>query len=259
MRTLPSSTALYTLACAGSLLWAHGCSLQEFDNLSSGLGEVGGSAGQSGGGGTRAGAGALGGSGGLADTGGMGGSSASGGAGGTVAGVGGQAGSSTAGGTGGSPDAGPVEPVNLINDPSFEVSHAPWLGFAGAILEDVETQPHSGAKCVAVTNRTFAYSGPAYPAESVVTAGETYVVGAWVRAETGEHNVNLTLKSLCEGGTDTYGPIPGAAGVMGIDWLYLEGEFTVPSCPLVELRPYVEGPEIDAVFYLDDASLYLVE
>ncbi len=258
MRTFTFQLAPYALAAAGWLVLALGCSLQEFDALSSGLGAQGGSAGQSGAGGARAGAGGMAGSGGLAGAGAIGGST-SGGAGGSAGETasGGQAGS--AGGTGGSPDAGPIGPVNLIADPSFEVSHLPWLGFAGAILDDVTTQPHSGSKCVAVTNRTFTYSSAAYPAESVVTAGETYEVGMWVRAESGQHNANITLKTLCDGGTDTYTPISSGTDVVGTDWYYLEAEFTVPPCPLIELRLYLEGPAIDVVIYIDDVSLYLVE
>jgi hypothetical protein len=161
---------------------------------------------------------------------------------------------------GGNPDAGPVAPVNLIDDPGFESGHVPWLGFAGAILEDSTTEPHSGTKCVATTNRTFIYSSPAYPAETVVTSGETYEIGMWIRAESGAHNATIMLKSLCSGGADDYDPVTGAFGVVDTEWTYLEGQFIVPSCPvLVELRPYIEGPAVDVVIYIDDVSLLLVQ
>jgi hypothetical protein len=149
--------------------------------------------------------------------------------------------------------------VNLVVDPSFEDGHFPWLSFAGAILEDVTTQPHSGTMCVAITNRTDIFSSAAFPAETVVTPGETYEVGMWVRAESGQHPAIITLKTLCSGGTDAYTQISSGTDVVGTDWVYLEALFTVPMCVLVELRPYFEGPAADVVVYLDDASLYLVD
>jgi endo-1,4-beta-xylanase len=152
-----------------------------------------------------------------------------------------------------------MEPVNLVGDPSFEQGYSPWLGFGAAILENVTTQPHSGTKCIAATNRVDNFSGPAYPAHLIATEGETYTIGMWLRAETGAHNGELWLKTLCEGSAAIYGAIPGAFSVVDTEWAYIEGSFIVPTCELLELTAYVQGPAINMTLYMDDASLYLVE
>jgi hypothetical protein len=232
-------------------MWVPGCTLQDFDVLSSEWGSVGG-----GQGGTQAGSGGVGGAG-------QGGS--------------GTSGDSGAGGSAGNAGAGAGEPVNLIVNSSFEAGHANWIGFGNSTILDVLSGAHSGDQCIASTNRTQSWEGPSYDALAIVTPGQVYQVGAWVRLDTGTPGgaaedagsedagtpvlapqaVALSFKSLCEGAPEVYTPLISMA--VGPTWRLLQARLNVPSCTLNELRIYFEGPAPGRVFYVDDVSLSVAQ
>jgi hypothetical protein len=233
-----------------ALLWVPACTLQDFDVLSSEW--VGLGVGQGG---------AQGGSGGVAG----GGQSGSG-----------PSGDSGGGGSAGNAGAGGVDPQNLIVNASFEAGHANWIGFGNSTILDVLGKAHSGDLCIASTNRTQSWEGPSYDALSIVTAGQAYQMGAWVRLDAGSdgasadagagdagtpeellQTVALSFKSLCEGAPETYTPIRSMA--VGTTWRFLQGRLTVPSCTLNELRIYFEGPAPGIVFHVDDVSLVVAQ
>jgi carbohydrate binding protein with CBM4/9 domain len=229
-----------------ALMWVPGCTLQDFDVLSSEW--VGVGAGQ---GGTQAGSGGVAGDG---------------------QGASGPIGNGGAGGSAGNAGAGAGEPENLIVNPSFEAGHANWIGFGNSTILDVIGGAHSGDQCIASMNRTQSWEGPSFDALSIVTPGQVYQVGAWVRLDAGTPNgaadagsedagppvvapqaVALSFKSLCEGAPEVYTPIISMA--VGPTWRLLQARLTVPSCTLNELRIYFEGPAPGTVFYVDDVSL----
>jgi carbohydrate binding protein with CBM4/9 domain len=241
-----SPRALVGAISSLALMWVPACTLQDFDVLSSEWVSIG--AGQ---GGTQAGSGGVGGN---------------GGASGSID-QGGAAGSS------GNAGAGAGEPENLIVNPSFEAGHANWIGFGNSTILDVLSGAHSGDQCIASTNRTQSWEGPSFDALSIVTPGQVYQMGAWVRLDAGTPNgaagdagsadagtpvvapqaVALSFKSLCEGAPEVYTPIISMA--VGTTWRFLQARLTVPDCTLNELRIYFEGPAPGRVFYVDDVSL----
>jgi hypothetical protein len=227
----------FTAGSAAAVCLLAGCSLQDFDSLSSGL--TGGNGGTGGSGGTSGGSGTGG-------TGGLDGDASSGetgGSGGTTAGAGGS----------GQPQAG-----NLISDPSFEAGHTSWTGFGRSTILDVSTGARTGQKCIASGNRTESWEGPSYDAIVVAQPTKSYQMEAWLRLDVGaaQQTVNLSLKAACVGVEPTYTPLSSI--VASPEWTAVRGAFTVPDCTLQELRPYFEGPTPETVVYLDDVSLVFV-
>jgi hypothetical protein len=248
-----------------------GCSLQDFDALSSESATAGGSG---------AGTGTAGSS---NPAGGAGGTSSGAGSGGSVsaplAGSGGEAGTDgsngggsnnnnggSGGGTGGSdvtPVDGGVVAVNLLSDPGFEGGHQGWIPFGNSTILDVEGEGRDGSRCIHVTDRPSTFSGPGSPPlETLLEPDRRYRAEAWVRMQTAADTIGITLKSTCtENTAATYTQLTSAAAITA-DWTFLLGEFNVPSaatCTLTELLFYIEGPEPINAFYVDDVGLYLVE
>jgi hypothetical protein len=216
------------------------CSLQNFDELSDGLGSRGASGGASGNG-----SGGASGNGALPPNGGASGSSTDGasGSGGMSAGASGDA------------DAG--ERRNLIPDPGFEAGHQGWIAFGGSAIVDVDSQGREGSRCISSIDRTETFEGPSLDIEALVEADATYWLEAWVRVSAGTQRLSLSLKTVCEGLDATYAPI--VSDFAGDDeWTELSGQFTTPTCALIEFAFYVEGPASGVSFYVDDVGLYPV-
>jgi len=253
-----------------------GCSLQDFDALSSqsdGLGRAGTGGALGGASGSAGSAGA----GGSPNDGGSGGSGAApvAGNGGGPAGAGGSndpGGSGGAAGTGGGsagvggssvtlPDGGVVE-QNLLSDPGFEGGHVDWIGFGEVEILDVEGEGRDGSRCIYLAERVATFSGPASPElRNLLVPERRYRAEAWVRMETDADTTRISLKASCTGLADAYTQLT-SAGAIPDDWTFLTGEFDVPAvadCTLTELRFYIEGPDPINSFYVDDVGLYFVE
>ena len=182
-----------------------GCSLQDFDALGNGTGELGtgGTSSASGAGGSS-GTTALGGSagtspggsagsgGGSSGSAGTGGTSTSGGSGGTYTGTGG-----SSAGTGSEPegDAGALQ--NLFPAPGFENGHLGWVGFGDSAIVDAPGEGRDGSDCISSINRTYTYEGPSCVLDAIVQSERGYLVEAWVRSESGLEPVSLSVKTVC--------------------------------------------------------------
>ena len=253
------------------------CSLQNFDSLSSGDGSAGrgGSAGHGpdDGSGGHAGDAPLGGGGGSGGTrapragaggqsGGSGGTSnPSGGAAGTPSSGGDGSGVSGSGGSGGSAGS-TVQLVdggtrlNLLPDPSFTLGHAGWQQFGNAALADAAGAGPDGSQCLAVSERAQTYAGPSIDLQTLVVAGQTYGVEAWVHTSSlATQSVSVSTKLTCTGESAVYTPLVTQLVPAG-EWLLLSGELTAPTCALDAYLLYIEGPEVDVDLYVDDVALF---
>jgi hypothetical protein len=175
----------------------------------------------------------------------------------------GQAGTPSEGGTGGTPGAGgtstdvePPPPDNLVANASFEAGHEGWIPFGMSTILDVSTGARTGEKCILSSGRSESWMGPSFPARALLTAGNSYLMVAWLRMVTTPDNVQLTLKTNCDA-TETYTPI--AAVPVSTEWTKIEGVLRVPDCELAEVTPYFEGPAANSDFWVDDVSITLVD
>lgn len=248
------------------------CSLQGFDELDSELGlggnagaggSRGGTGGSSGGsGGTTGGNGGSGADAGSAGSSG-GGSGGSGGTGGSSGGAGGDAGSGGQGGSGGQE----IPVGNIFPDPSFEEGLAGWVPFGTGTQVVLATDvAHTGSQCILTSNRDDTWMGPSHPIDALVIPGVAYTVKAWVRsAKAGFYSATISLKTECIGSVATYGAIGPIGDITADEWIELTGTFVAPTCDLLELLLYIEGPpaavgvDEDVDYYVDDVSLEAVQ
>ena len=250
-----------------------GCSLQNFDGLSSagssagaggsaGLPNLGGSGGDAGG--------APGGRGGTGPgpTGGAGGRGGSGGtpAGGGTAGVGNLGGNGSSDSNGGSAGSGggPLSEdggtaLNLLPDPSFTLGHTGWEQFGATGLADAPGEGRDGTQCLVARNRTQTFAGPSIDLQTLVVGGQVYRAEAWVRTSASTtQSVSISIKTTCTGAGDVYTQVVTELVASG-QWLFLSGELTAETCALDEYWLYIEGPEIGVDLYVDDVGLYRVQ
>lgn len=247
-----------------------GCSLQNFDGLSSGgagsggsggLPNLGGSGGDAGGApGGRGGTGPVAGAGGQDGTGGSqtgGGAAGEGNPGGRGGSSGGRGGSSGSSGGSLSGDGGTA--LNLLPDPSFTQGHTGWVRFGETVLVDTPGEGRDGSQCLVASARTQTYEGPSIDLQTLVVGGQAYTAEAWVRTSaTTTQSVSISIKTTCTGAADVYTQLVTELVASG-EWLFLSGGFTAETCVLDEYTLYLEGPEIGVDLYVDDVGLYRVQ
>jgi hypothetical protein len=224
------------------------CSLGDFDSLGAGLDENVGGAGAGG---------SAGSSGGTAGAGGSGGNAGSGNAGG------GDAGSGGAGGSAGAPDG------NLIPDGDFDSGSSSWTCFGMCTTLLSEDDPRSGTRCLLTSNRTQVWEGPSLNLIGKVTAGETYRLSVWVRAELDDDpdaslpdtfSIGITQKRSCISSDPPDGTFTQlSSGTASRAWSEQTAVFLAPDCAdLQESAVYLERAPAGASFCIDDTSLVLV-
>jgi endo-1,4-beta-xylanase len=212
-------------------VWASGCSLTDFDSLSSGLH-----------------ANTLDNSGGAANA---GASGAGGNAPPLTAGAGSGDGGATS--TSADPDAG-AGASNLIVNPGFEDGFSRWAALGSCSLTLSTSDPHSGSECLSISNRTETWQGPGYDLTGVVLEGANYTVKLWMRTDGDASTISLTYKRRCvDESAVTY--LPLGSGTLTGDWTELSAPLNIPNCTLGDSLIYVEGPPVGESFYLDDTSL----
>jgi len=148
----------------------------------------------------------------------------------------------------------PGTPPNLIANGSFEIGTDGWVA-PGGRLSTSSRSAHTGERSARLAGRTAAAQGPVYDALSVVAAGATYDVSAWVRIRGAAADaVALTAILRCAGGADTaIGLATGTATDTG--WIQLAGTLAVPDCGAEAIALTVAGPAPGVELDVDDAAL----
>jgi hypothetical protein len=168
-------------------------------------------------------------------------------------------------------------PINLIQNPGFELGTSPWYTFTsstGTALLQVSSQyAHSGTYSGWVSDRTATFQGTAQDLTQSATQGQTYAASAWVLVEnpgdagTGDAGTDagpildqpasITVAATCltDGASNITYLQAGAAAANSSSWTKVAGSFTVPVCTLTDLQFYVEGPAVGIDLYVDDVSV----
>jgi hypothetical protein len=150
--------------------------------------------------------------------------------------------------------AGACDASNRLLNPGFESGTSGWTTWSGS-LSTIPSPVRTGAASGRVTNRTAAWQGPVQDLVAKVTAGRTYTARAWAKVSgSSSQPLAISLKTECVGSAPIYTPLNSATGNAST-WTQLSGQFTAPSCPLVSLSLYVEGPSAGTTLYVDDASV----
>jgi hypothetical protein len=147
---------------------------------------------------------------------------------------------------------------NLLTNGNFDTGPTLWAPVGNCSTALSTTNARSADSCLLTTNRTQLWEGPGYPLNGVLTAGDTYRVAVWVRAEAGSYSMNLTYKKRC-----TEDPPEGIYTQLGTrlvttDWGELVGIILAPDCALLESVLYVEAAPIGESYCIDDTSIELV-
>lgn len=138
----------------------------------------------------------------------------------------------------------------------FEDGTQGWQPRGDAFVKASSDAAHSGAKSLAVTDRTADWHGATINVASLLEPDTTYNVSAYVRLANGEppSRVILTMQRTPKGSATVYEWIApsDADGVTDAEWVLLEGQYAY-SGEIDELMLYVESPDTEFVsFYLDD-------
>jgi hypothetical protein len=178
-------------------------------------------------------------------------------------------GGDSAGATDGDADAGPV---NLIQNPGFELGIIPWTTFSDGSLSPTlaasTAHYHTGSYSGFVGARTQAYEGTVQEIGQSIVQGHTYMVTAWalvdVHADAGldagassSQPVYATaaINCLVDGSKVTNYTQIATALANDTGWTRLFGAFTPPACTLSSMELYVAGPAAGVDLYVDDVSL----
>lgn len=150
---------------------------------------------------------------------------------------------------------------NLASNSGFETGNtSSWFAFGPATIAAQSSQVHSGSYAALVQDRTSSWNGIAQSVQSVMQAGQTYNISAWVRLVTGAgETVQLTMQKTDSSGTSYSAVASGSVAASG--WTQLSGQFTLNiSGTLSGLTLYAEMPSsATASFYLDDLVVELVD
>jgi endo-1,4-beta-xylanase len=162
----------------------------------------------------------------------------------------------------GDPDAaladGGEQPIeNLISNSDFESGILPWTAAFGGVLSVTTEQAHGGLQSAKVTGRTADYQGAHFDVTDFVTPGSSYTLTAFARiaGASPTASVKTTARIKCATLTDEYRPIRNLTA-NDSSWTELTGTLAVPSCTLIELLVYVEGPPAAYDLYVDDVSMF---
>ena len=139
----------------------------------------------------------------------------------------------------------------LITSISFHLTNPEAAAYGNLILDDFEgglngwgprgideeivsistQEAYSGVNSVKITNRTKTWHGAACDKTELLTLGETYVFGIWIKylgasySDTQRFSLQLQYN---DGVNDQYKTIKTAAVTKG-NWTHLEGEYTIPA------------------------------
>jgi GH35 family endo-1,4-beta-xylanase len=154
-----------------------------------------------------------------------------------------------------------VTSTNVINNGTFESGATGWYTWSGGTLTATNTRAHGGAQSLLVSNRTK--NAPvATDVTSVVKAGASYPLSAWVSIDTKDgstsKSLNLTQAVSCTNAdglvSTTYKWLGSKTVTNGTSWTQLSATLSVASCNVKQVQFWVEG-DINADIYVDDVQL----
>jgi endo-1,4-beta-xylanase len=147
--------------------------------------------------------------------------------------------------------------VNLLYDPGFEAGVGWWQTFGSVTLLHESSDSHAGDFCLKAAARKTNWAGPSYSIVDYVLQGAEYVGSAWVKSASSTQNFTMTLRTLCEGESETVYVHPVLDQPVGEEWTNITGTFLTPECKMTSASVYIEGPAEGIDFFVDDVSVML--
>ncbi|GHV71493.1 endo-1,4-beta-xylanase A [Spirochaetia bacterium] len=117
----------------------------------------------------------------------------------------------------------------VIYQEGFENSSGGWQPRGGASLKAAPGKAHSGSAALFVSGRGKTWHGAIRPFVNM-KPGQTYRISVWAMFDdetAPSQGLNISIQQNVEGQGETYSTI-GADRLPRGEWVYLEGEYTVP-------------------------------
>lgn len=115
---------------------------------------------------------------------------------------------------------------------------------------------YSGSYSGKITGRTANWNAPLQNLMGKLVSGKSYDISAWVRlANADSSQINLSLK-LTENSQDKYIGI-AQAQANNESWVKVSGQYTYTANSPSDLFVYIEGPDSNVDYYIDDVSIKL--
>lgn len=130
-----------------------------------------------------------------------------------------------------------------------------WFGRGDAVVSVSEDQAHSGSSSLLTSGRTATWQGPGKDMLSVLKAGGVYQIEAYVRTVSGDDLVTMTVQRTPSGGSASYDTVAWQVPVSESEWTLVGGSYTFDSEVNTELQMYLESPNAELEYYLDDVSV----
>ncbi len=145
--------------------------------------------------------------------------------------------------------------ANLLTNPGFETGNTSGWSPFGCNLSAVSVS-HSGSYGCLANSRSGAWSGPSQILTGSINDGDTCTISVWAKLQNASSaNVKVTMLQKDDDDETKYHLI-NTATVGDDGWTNILGYFTLDvNGTLTELRMYVEKPDPNVNFYIDDASV----
>lgn len=148
------------------------------------------------------------------------------------------------------------EPVVVLASDFEDGTTQGWFGRGSATVDVSTDAAHSGDASLLTTGRADTWQGPGRDLRSVLQAGATYEIEAFVRlADAPSGEVHLTMQRTPAGGDTVYERVVSNAAVTDGDWARLTGSYTFDSLDNDELQLYLESPDPEVSLFLDDVTI----
>jgi endo-1,4-beta-xylanase len=140
----------------------------------------------------------------------------------------------------------------VIYQEGFENSSGGWQPRGGASLKVAAGKAHGGSNALYVSGRGKTWHGAIRPFVNM-KPGQTYRIGVWAMFDdesAPSQGLNISIQQNVEGQGETYSTI-GADRLPRGEWVYLEGEYTVPR----SRYEMVVSLYFESAYKSDDATL----
>lgn len=117
----------------------------------------------------------------------------------------------------------------VVYQEDFEYYSGGWMPRGSASVSVVSDKAHSGNKSLYISSRGKTWHGAIYPL-TILKPGQTYRISVWAMFDDNSaaaQGLNISIQQNVDGQGETYNTI-GAERLPKGDWVYIEGEYTVP-------------------------------
>ena len=149
---------------------------------------------------------------------------------------------------------------NMLINPDFETGdETGWYPYGEEhSISIVSDDPQSGNYCAFVFNRTDEWNGIAQDMVDLIKVGKAYEFSAWVKVDApGTHEVKISMKRV-EGNADPEFDTVTVMNMTGNQWTRFSGAYSIAN-PVTELEMYIEGPQPQFDFYVDNVVMTEME